>query len=423
MKTFDFLRRDPLLCLYGMTVAIGSSFGQTFFISLSAGELRTAFDLSHSAWGGIYSAGTLFSALVLSWSGQWIDRLDLRLWTVLLYIGLAAACLTMSLSTGPIMLFLAIFLLRQFGQGLSSHTSAATPARYFDRDRGKAIAFSGVGITFAEGLFPTFTIIVLAWLGWRETWMWSSVFVLAIWLPLALLLLKGHGTRHAAYLERFGTEETQGPFKAARALGGAAVDVEASPRQWTRGEVLRDPRIYLLLPAILAPSFIVTGFFFHQVHIVDAKGWVMSQWAAAFLGYAVSSTAAGLIFGAIIDRIGTIRALPWFGPPLLGCCLALAIGESAWTAWAFMILAGTAAGMVGVLATAFWAEVYGTKHIGAIKALASALGVFASALSPVLLGLAFDANWSSEQVALACGAYSAIGILLSVIAGRRYLMA
>lgn len=423
MKSLDFFRRDPFLCFYGAAVAVGSSFGQTFFISLSGAEIRVAFDLSHSGFGAIYSAGTLMSALVLVWSGQWIDRIDLRVWSVLLYLGLAAACLTMSLSTGPISLFVAVFLLRQFGQGLSSHTSAATPARYFDKDRGKAIAFSGVGITAGEGVFPVVTIAAIAAIGWRETWAWSAAILLGLWLPGALLLLKGHGDRHKAYLAGFGTGETQGPFKAARALGGVAVgtgNASAGPRQWTRAEVIRDARVYLLLPAILAPSFIVTGFFFHQVHIVDSKGWSMVLWAFAFFSYAVTSTVSGLAFGAVIDRIGAVRALPWFLPPLLGCCLVLAFGQAEWAAWGFMIFSGMAGGMIGVVATAFWAEVYGTRHIGGIKALASALSVFASALSPVLLGLGFDAGLSGEQIALACAAYCVVGIVLSILAMRRY---
>ena len=82
-------------------------------------------------------------------------------------------------------------------------------------------------------------------------------------------------------------------------------------RQWTRSEVLRDRRFYMAMPACLAPSFFFTGFFFHQVHLVAAKGWELSWWGSWFAAYAFASLLAthGVFVGpgALFEMPGYFR--------------------------------------------------------------------------------------------------------------------
>ena len=101
---------------FGFLVALSSSFGQTFFIGVFGPGLREEFGLTHGDWGLVYMAGTLASALVLPWSGRLIDRIDLRVFSAAVFIGLAAACFVMATTGHVAVLVLAIFLLRQFGQ-------------------------------------------------------------------------------------------------------------------------------------------------------------------------------------------------------------------------------------------------------------------------------------------------------------------
>ncbi|HBM12251.1 MAG TPA: MFS transporter, partial [Rhodospirillaceae bacterium] len=88
----DFLRADPRLAFYGLFMAFGSSFGQTFFISQFGGEIRRDFALSDAAFGTIYGLGTLLSAAVIVYTGGVIDRVDLRRWTLILLPSCAIAC-------------------------------------------------------------------------------------------------------------------------------------------------------------------------------------------------------------------------------------------------------------------------------------------------------------------------------------------
>ena len=57
---------------------------------------------------------------------------------------------------------------------------------------------------------------------------------------------------------------------------------------------------------------------------------------------------------------------------------------------------------------AFWAEAYGTAHVGAIKALATALMVIGSAIGPALTGALIDAGVTFPEQMLGIAAYMVI---------------
>ncbi len=409
-----FLSADPRLLAFGAATTFGSSFGQTYFIALSGGEIRDAFALTHGDFGAVYSIATLASAASLIWTGKLIDRLDLRVMSAGVTLGLALACALMGLAESVVLLGVAIYMLRQFGQGLMSHTGSTSMARYFEAGRGRAIGVSGIGFPLGEGLFPILAVAVMAWAGWRDMWLLCGAAMAFVFLPAQQWLLAGHSARQSRYRDRVAAEER----------AEAEADRTRAPGErrahWTRPEVLRDPRFYLVLPAALAPSFIVTGVFFHQVHLVEVKGWSLAWYSAAFMAFAGATVPAGLIYGALIDRIGAVRALPLFLPPLAAACVVLALWDHPLAIWAFMPLAGMSAGMSQTLSAALWAEVYGTRHIGAIKALTTALMVLSTAASPWAIGALIDIGVGLEAILLLCAGYAALGVGLSFAARGRY---
>ena len=138
-----FAARNKRLLAFGALMTFSSSFGQTFFISLFAGEIRAEFSLSDGEFGLIYSVGTLLSAAALLATGPLIDRIDLRACACMVLFGLAAACTALSFSESAILLIGIVFLLRQFGQALPGHTAMTAMGRYFDDGRGKAVSQIG----------------------------------------------------------------------------------------------------------------------------------------------------------------------------------------------------------------------------------------------------------------------------------------
>ena len=93
MRLVVFLRDNAPFLSAGALLTLLSSFGQTFFISVFAGEIRAQFGLSHGGWGAIYSLGTFASATVMIWAGVLTDRFRVRALGVWVVILLALAAL------------------------------------------------------------------------------------------------------------------------------------------------------------------------------------------------------------------------------------------------------------------------------------------------------------------------------------------
>ena len=116
---------------FGFLMAFASSAGQTYLVGVFGPGIQQSFGLSHSAWGIIYMVGTLASSVVIVWSGALIARIPLRSYVAISLTGLLVACIAMSVAPTVWMVVFAVFLLRQFGQGLTSHASVTTMARRF----------------------------------------------------------------------------------------------------------------------------------------------------------------------------------------------------------------------------------------------------------------------------------------------------
>lgn len=438
---FGFVHANLRLLAFGFLLCFASSFGQTFFIAVFGAEIRAAFDLTSGSFGAYYSAATLASGLSMIWLGGLVDRIDAGRFAAVVILGLAMASLAMALNPTAILLPVVIFGLRLFGQGLISHTGLTAMAKSFRRARGKAVSIAALGFPVGEAVFPLAGVALMAALGWRGAWGIGAAIAFLAVLPLALWLFRGAGaavdgapldaSRSAVRPASAGAAATiqgdsptepvppGGSATAAGLAGGASRDDEPEVRSWRRREVLRDPRYWLMLPGILAPAFVNTGIFFHQTVIAEAKGWSLAYWAAAFPVYAASTIVAATAAGPVIDRIGARRLLPLLLPPLLAALLVLAGFAHPATVIAYMVLAGLTQGAFSTVIQAIWAELYGTGHLGAIRAMAQAAMVMASALSPALLGWALDAGAGVGAIALACAGYLLVAMALLVPAVRR----
>ncbi|MDJ0971178.1 MAG: MFS transporter [Kiloniellales bacterium] len=392
MLSLSFLRSNLRWLGAGFLLSLSSSFGQTYFISLFSGDLRAAFDLSHGGFGGLYTLATLASAATLVWLGKLADTQPLARLSAATIIGLALTALAMAAVASPVMLVLVLFGLRLFGQGLLSHLCFTAMGRWYNAQRGRAIAIAAMGFPAGEALFPIVAVGLALWIGWRETWIVAAGALLLLALPLAYLLLRnGRTPRNPAPVDGRG---------------------KVLPRDWTRGEVLRDPLFYALMPGILAPSFILTGVFFHQVHLVETKGWSLALFAAAYPGYSLAAVGASLAFGWAVDRWNAGRLLPAYLLPMAAGLFLLGLADAAWVALAFMALSGATAGAATTLIGALWAEIYGTRHLGAIRALAVAAMVFATGLAPGLMGGLLDLGIGLDAQILVMAVYTLAAAVL-----------
>ncbi|MEM8842480.1 MAG: MFS transporter, partial [Pseudomonadota bacterium] len=354
----------------GVVLTAATSFGQTFFISLFAGHIMQAYQLSHGEWSTIYLVGTLSSAVLLLQAGRLADVLTVRLLAALIIALYATVAVGMAHNDSVWVLVLLIFGLRFCGQGMMGHIAITAMARWFDSHRGRAVAFAGLGYALGEALLPPITIPVIAWIGWRETWIVAAVVMVVAVLPVVYWLL---------YRERTPRQHLEREVRAG--LAG---------RHWTRPEVLRHWLVWAVMPGVITPSFIGTVIFFHQVHVAEVKGWALATMALAYSFYAVTTVASSLIAGWAVDRFGAAALLPVFLVPLgIGAWLLGPV--TAVSGWFIVLtLIALTTGIANAMWGGFWAECYGTRHLGSIKSLAMAAMVFGSAIGPFVTGWMID---------------------------------
>ncbi|MFT5220966.1 MAG: MFS family permease [Gammaproteobacteria bacterium] len=399
------LRNEWQLLLFGFLMTFWSSPGQTFLISLFSGEIRADLNLSDGQFATVYSLATLASGIVVFWSGSLIDRLDLRKFSLCIVCLLAIGGGMISLSQGIIGLFFSLFMLRQFGQGLMTLTSSIAVVRYLDKDKGKASAIAGMGYAVAEAIMPPVLVLLLVWFGWRQSWQVMVLVMLALMIPAILLLLRKHADRHQNYT---------------RQLASDSGNVDGnSRRQWTRAEVIRDKWFYLFMPGLMAQPLMFTGFIFHQVHLVESKGWSLLGWAALFSLYAIVSVVTKLLIGGVIDRFGAIRMTPLVALPMALGLLILANSTSLTGAATFLVLTGITVGFYSTVVGPFWSDMYGNRHLGAIKSMGSAVMVFCTAISPIVIGWQIDLGTSMDKLALIAAVLMLLSSLLAYYAYRK----
>ncbi len=392
MKSFiPLVRAEWRLLLFGFVMTFGSSLGQTYFIGLFGGDIRSDLQLSHGAFGAIYSAATLASAILLLRTGSLIDHLELKHYAYMVVFGLCIGCLMIAGSVGTVTLFLSVLVLRHLGQGLMGMAGPTTLVRYIDHQKGKANALGGIGYSLSEAILPSIVVAQLALMSWRQSWV-AWALLLAVTVPLATrALLRGHEVRHALYLENV--------------TAGEAEQANVKQRNWTRDEVVRDPLFYLFMPALLAQPMLFTGFMFHQVHLTEVKGWSLPVWGGLYVLYAVVSTFFKLWAGVLVDNYGAIRLAPMVCLPLGLGLLFLGSSSSLLVAILFMVLLAVSVGAYSTLSSPFFAEMYGSLHLGSIKSVTTAAMVFASAIAPVLMGWLIDRGVSMDTMAYGSVAY------------------
>lgn len=379
----------PMLIFGLMTVFFGN-FGQSFFISWYGTAIQEQLGLSAATYGSAYSAATLVSGLTILVVGGLIDRIELRWFITAAALGLTVAALLMWQVGSLPSLVIALFLLRFCGQGMMPHTAMTTMGRYFSHNRGKATSVAGNGVPLGEMILPSLAVALIALVGWQNSWLIIALFIPLVFLPTIGFLLKRAGPSE---------RETRGEPATSRA--------ESIP-DGSRRTVLADRRFWLAIPLILAPPFIVTGLFIHQGFVLEQKGWSSALFASAFIVYGAVHWASSIVTGTLVDRFSATHLLRFLGLPfVVGLCFG-AFLEGGWVVYLMMGTLGIGIGMIGTIANAVWAEVYGTTHLGSIRSLMTSMMVISTSASPVLLGFLIDAGGTARLMLLAMAGYALV---------------
>tara|TARA_B100000405_G_C16601989_1_gene380772 strand:- start:326 stop:856 length:531 start_codon:yes stop_codon:yes gene_type:complete len=163
---------------------------------------------------------------------------------------------------------------------------------------------------------------------------------------------------------------------------------------------------------MLAMPWIATGVFVYQSFILTSKGWGPYIIAQSFMVYSITSVITLFLSGFLIDRYSSRNLLVYMNVPLLLSAIVLFYFKNPISSFFFLGLIGISNGLANVLGSSTWAEIYGVKHIGSIKALTTALMVFATAFGTALFGILIDLGFSIENISVVSGTYIFLSLLL-----------
>jgi predicted MFS family arabinose efflux permease len=378
--------------LFGFIFTFFSSFGQSYFLGLFNSSIREALSITHGQFGSIYASATLCSSLLLIWVGKKIDDVNIFKFAFFVTILLSFACFFFSRITSVFLLFIAIFLMRFSGQGMMSHTASTTISRYFTKTRGRALSISWFGLSSAEFIMPVLMVYLLTFIDWQNLWLIFSISVLII-LPIASFLLIKN-------LNLDSREANDENIK------------EVEIKQWKRREVIKDYRFYIISFNMLAMPWIFTGFAVFQSFVQTSKGWGPYVIAQSFMSYSVLSVLTLFLSGFLIDKFTSRKLLIYMNIPLLLSVIVLFFFDTPITAFIFLGLVGISNGFANILGSSTWAELYGVKYLGSIKALTTALMVFATAFGTALFGYLIDIGFTVGDIAVVSGTYIFISLIL-----------
>lgn len=395
----DFLRTNLRWLAAGFLLTFASAFGQTWFISLFAGAIKSEYGLTDGTWGSLYTVATLSAAGLMFWRGAAADTVPLSRLAPIMAGVFAMASLGMAFAGSVWLLGLSLFLLRFCGQGMFSHIAMTAMGRWFEARRGQAVSITNLGHPAGEIVVPVLVVVLIASIGWRPTWGIVSAILCLVIAPTLWLLLRDD--------------------RSPQGLTGVTTISGLAGRHWGRRDAARHWLLPALFPVLLTPGFISTVVFFQQVHIADVKGWTLAQMAPGYSAFATATVASAFAAGWAADRFGAQRLLSVLLIPM-GIGVAL-IGPaeqvSAW--WVALGVIGITQGMASALWGVLLPVAYGTRHLGSIRSLATTVMVIATAIGPGITGLLIDRGVDFPTQSLFMGVWCLMLTIGCVLIDRR----
>ena len=390
------LSLNKKVIIFGFIFTFFSSFGQSFFLGLFNAPIRNELDITHGQFGSIYASATICSSLLLIWVGKKIDDYRILNYSFFVVALLFISSLFFSFINSVYFLAIGIFLMRLSGQGLMSHASTTTISRFFERSRGKALSTIWFGLSTAEFILPVLITYFFLIYSWRTVWQGIAVLII-LFLPLVII-----NTIKSINLD-------------SREVDNNPKVKKTKIKSWRRRDVLKDYRFYIISLNMLAMPWLATGIFVYQSFISESKMWAVYTIPKAFMVYSITSIITLFMSGFLVDKFTGRKLILYMNLPLLLAMFTLFKFNHQMSAYVFLGLIGASNGLANILGSSTWAEIYGVKYIGSIKALTTAFMVFSTAFGTAVFGLLIDSGFSIENIAFVGGTYIVVSLILLVI--------
>jgi MFS family permease len=383
---YRFFLSNKRIVLFLILFTFFSGLGQTFVLSVYIPDFLKNLDIHRTYFSTIYSLATVISGISIIFAGRFIDHIPVRTFSFVVIAGLVIANLFAGFAHNVFTLFLAIFMLRFFGQGLSTHTAFTVAGKYFNKTRGKALGLAYLGFPLSESLMPNLALMAILALGWRYSFFLSAAAVVLFMLPLTVYFLKYFNRDEKNVIKK--NDET------------VQIQNDSHILNNVRKEVFQHRIFFFIAPTPFLAGFILTVLFFYQTFLAESKGWSIEWMAFNIIFYALASFIFSFLGGPLVDKYSARKLFPIITLPFIAGLLILFFFQHPVTASVYWFLIGTTAGLHSTVINALYAEVYGVSKLGSIRSFYSFIMIAGTAAGPVAYSLIMDAGFGLQKINL-----------------------
>lgn len=375
----------------GFIANVATSFALASTLSIFLKPLTAELGISRGVFSLLRSGEGIVGACLAPWVGTLVDRHGGR-WLMAIgtaIVGVGYLFLGHVTSFGQ---FAAIRLsLVTVGDALmGSLVVNVVVAQWFVRRRGRAMAFTSMGVGFAKVCMP----VVVAWLlltfSWRETWMIFGVVTMVLLVAPALLVIRRRPEDMGLYPDGASEPPTTSGSHAASGKSGGEFSSAGLDVIWTRTEAVRTSAFWLLVITFGISSVGVTGLNLHVFPYITDIGHSPVVAATVMSVIASMQLASPLVWGLLVERMDArIVAMLRFVIQGIGLGLAISTGNI-FCLYAGFFLYGIGLGGNMVLPDILWAHYFGRRSLGKIRGLGLLISQVLAAAGPPFFGFLFD---------------------------------
>tara|TARA_B100001121_G_C18616875_1_gene587332 strand:+ start:181 stop:1140 length:960 start_codon:yes stop_codon:yes gene_type:complete len=264
--------------------------------------------------------------------------------------------LIFSLTNSILLLFIALFFMRLFGQGALTLTATSLTIKKFTTYRGTALSITQLGYPLSEFIFPGVLLYLLQLVGWRPSFLILSGIILIFYYPLSIL-----GIQHTQPIKK------NSKASDSKSLAYALKDIFFP--------------FYVALSSI--PPIMMTGALYFQVDIFNHNQWPLTNIALALFCYALFKFINTILIGPIIDRFGVVLPLFFLTASMGLATLLISIHAPPILGIIYYSLYGLGLGASASTMSYLWGLLYGSDCIGEIKGTIAIIRNGATAIAPI----------------------------------------
>ena len=400
----------------GFLANVASSFALASTLSIFLKPLTAELGVSRGVFSLLRSGEGIIAAALAPLIGTLVDRYGRR-WLMVIGTAIAGAGFLLLGYVDNFTQFATIRLaLITLGDVMMGYMVVnVVIAQWFVRQRGRAFAFTSMGVGFAKVCMPILAAWLLLSLGWRETWMVFGILTMALLVLPALLIIKRRPEDIGLFPDGADEAPRSVTSDRSKSVSGGESPASTSEPTWTRAEAVRTSAFWLLVITFGISSVGVTGLNLHVYPYVTDIGHSPVVAATVMSVIASMQLASPLAWGLLAERIDPrIAAMLRFVVQGVGLGLAIATSNLVCLYVGFFLY-GIGLGGNMVLPDLLWAGYFGRRSLGKIRGMGLLISQVLAAFGPPFFGFLFDITGGYGLSFALFGAALATSAVLSLL--------